>query len=50
MVEQKEVCQSPVFLNSVQDSLEGILSTWSENVWLASNGEELELIGERLGQ
>ena len=26
------------FLNSVQDSLEGILSTWGENVWLASNG------------
>ena len=26
------------FLNTVHDSLEGILSTWSENVWLASNG------------
>ena len=26
------------FLNSVQDSLDGILSKWSENVWLASNG------------
>ena len=26
------------FLNTVQDSLDGILSTWSENVWLASNG------------
>ncbi len=26
------------FLNSVQDSLEGILSKWGENVWLASNG------------
>ncbi len=26
------------FLNSVQDSLDGILSTWGENVWLASNG------------
>ena len=26
------------FLNTVQDSLEGILSTWGENVWLASNG------------
>ena len=25
------------FLNTVQDSLEGILSTWGENVWLASN-------------
>ena len=27
-----------MFLNSVQDSLDGILSTWGENVWLASNG------------
>ena len=26
------------FLNTVHDSLDGILSTWSENVWLASNG------------
>ena len=26
------------FLNSVKDSLDGILSKWSENVWLASNG------------
>lgn len=26
------------FLNSVEDSLDGILSKWSENVWLASNG------------
>ena len=26
------------FLNTVQDSLDGILSTWGENVWLASNG------------
>ena len=26
------------FLNTVHDSLEGILSTWGENVWLASNG------------
>ena len=26
------------FLNSVQDSLDGILSKWGENVWLASNG------------
>ncbi len=26
------------FLNTVQDSLDGILSKWSENVWLASNG------------
>ena len=27
-----------LFLNTVHDSLDGILSTWSENVWLASNG------------
>ncbi|WP_338823067.1 ribonucleotide reductase N-terminal alpha domain-containing protein [Bradyrhizobium septentrionale] len=26
------------FLNSVSDSLEGIVGTWDENVWLASNG------------
>jgi ribonucleoside-diphosphate reductase alpha chain len=26
------------FLNSVSDSLEGIVSTWNENVWLAANG------------
>ena len=26
------------FLNSVSDSLDGILSKWGENVWLASNG------------
>jgi ribonucleoside-diphosphate reductase alpha chain len=26
------------FLNAVPDSLEGIVDTWSENVWLASNG------------
>ncbi len=26
------------FLNSVDDSLEGIVGTWNENVWLASNG------------
>ncbi|TWI16322.1 ribonucleoside-diphosphate reductase alpha chain, partial [Bradyrhizobium yuanmingense] len=26
------------FLNSVPDSLEGIVGTWNENVWLASNG------------
>ncbi len=26
------------FLNTVSDSLDGILSKWSENVWLASNG------------
>ena len=26
------------FLNSVEDSLEGIVGTWTENVWLASHG------------
>jgi len=26
------------FLNSVSDSLTGIVDTWNENVWLASNG------------
>jgi ribonucleoside-diphosphate reductase alpha chain len=26
------------FLNSVSDSLDGIVETWNENVWLASNG------------
>ena len=26
------------FLNSVEDNLDGIVSTWTENVWLASNG------------
>lgn len=26
------------FLNGVPDSLDGIVSTWNENVWLASNG------------
>ena len=30
------------FLNTVHDSLEGILSSWSENVWLASNGGGIE--------
>src|SRR6476660_5853900 len=26
------------FLNSVEDSLDGIVGTWNENVWLAANG------------
>jgi ribonucleoside-diphosphate reductase alpha chain len=26
------------FLNAVSDSLEGIVGTWNENVWLAANG------------
>ena len=37
MEEQKEDSHL-LFLNTVHDSLDGILSTWSENVWLASNG------------
>src|SRR5919107_1347458 len=32
------------YLNSVSDSLEGIVGTWNENVWLASRG-----IGEPVG-
>ena len=33
-------CRLPIscYLNSVDDSLEGIVSTWNENVWLASRG------------
>jgi ribonucleoside-diphosphate reductase alpha chain len=26
------------YLNTVEDSLEGIVNTWNENVWLASRG------------
>ncbi|MBP9753222.1 MAG: ribonucleoside-diphosphate reductase subunit alpha [Proteobacteria bacterium] len=26
------------FLNTVEDNLDGIVTTWNENVWLASNG------------
>ena len=26
------------FLNAVEDNLDGIVGTWTENVWLASNG------------
>ena len=43
------------FLNSVRDSLDGILSKWGENVWLASNGGgigtywgEVRSIGEKV--
>ena len=32
------------YLNSVDDSLEGIVNTWNENVWLASKGGGLSLI------
>ncbi|MBI1338832.1 ribonucleoside-diphosphate reductase subunit alpha [bacterium] len=45
------------FLNSVSDSLDGIVETWNENVWLASNGGgigtywgSVRSIGERVGQ
>ena len=31
-------CRSRCFLNSVPDSLDGIVDTWNENVWLASRG------------
>jgi ribonucleoside-diphosphate reductase alpha chain len=43
------------FLNSVSDSLQGIVGTWNENVWLASNGGgigtywgEVRSIGEKV--
>src|SRR5690349_14274698 len=45
------------FLNGVSDSLDGIVETWNENVWLASNGGgigtywgEVRSIGEKVGQ
>ncbi|WP_440959013.1 ribonucleoside-diphosphate reductase subunit alpha [Oceanicaulis sp. LC35] len=45
------------FLNSVDDSLGDIVSTWTENVWLASNGGgigtywgSVRSIGEKVGQ
>jgi len=45
------------FLNSVGDSLDDIVSTWTENVWLASNGGgigtywgSVRSIGEKVGQ
>ena len=31
-------CRSRCYLNSVPDSLNGIVDTWNENVWLASRG------------
>ena len=44
------------FLNAVSDSLEGIVRTWNENVWLASNGGgigtywgDVRSIGESVG-
>jgi ribonucleoside-diphosphate reductase alpha chain len=45
------------FLNAVGDSLDGIVGTWNENVWLASNGGGIgtywggvRSIGEKVGQ
>ncbi|MDZ4759772.1 MAG: ribonucleoside-diphosphate reductase subunit alpha [Alphaproteobacteria bacterium] len=45
------------FLNNVSDSLDGIVETWNENVWLASNGGgigtywgDVRSIGEKVGQ
>jgi ribonucleoside-diphosphate reductase alpha chain len=45
------------FLNSVGDSLDNIVNTWTENVWLASNGGgigtywgDVRSIGEKIGQ
>ena len=45
------------FLNSVGDSLDDIVATWTENVWLASNGGgigtywgSVRSIGEKVGQ
>src|SRR5215510_2617247 len=45
------------FLNSVGDSLDDIVETWNENVWLASNGGgigtywgSVRSIGEKVGQ
>jgi ribonucleoside-diphosphate reductase alpha chain len=45
------------FLNSVDDSLDAIVGTWNENVWLASNGGGIgtywggvRSIGEKIGQ
>ncbi|MEZ5937220.1 MAG: ribonucleoside-diphosphate reductase subunit alpha [Hyphomonadaceae bacterium] len=45
------------FLNGVPDSLDGIVETWNENVWLASNGGgigtywgNVRSIGEKVGQ
>jgi ribonucleoside-diphosphate reductase alpha chain len=45
------------FLNSVGDSLDDIMDTWNENVWLASNGGgigtywgNVRSIGEKVGQ
>ncbi|MCA3696018.1 ribonucleoside-diphosphate reductase subunit alpha [Aquidulcibacter sp.] len=44
------------FLNSVDDSLDGIVQSWNENVWLASNGGGIgtywggvRSIGEKIG-
>ncbi|MEL6448834.1 MAG: ribonucleoside-diphosphate reductase subunit alpha [Pseudomonadota bacterium] len=45
------------FLNAVEDSLDSIVGTWTENVWLASNGGgigtywgDVRSIGEPIGE
>ncbi len=45
------------FLNEVEDAMEGIVGTWTENVWLAAKGGgigtywgNVRSIGERVGQ
>ena len=45
------------FLNAVDDSLDSIVNTWTENVWLASNGGgigtywgNVRSIGEKIGK
>ncbi len=45
------------YLNAVDDSLDGIVGTWNENVWLAANGGgigtywgDVRSIGEKVGK
>src|SRR3546814_6244012 len=38
------------YLNSVDDSLEGIVNTWNENVWLASRGGGIRSEERRVGK
>ena len=45
MVARIEGCRFLV-LNETDDSLEGIVGLWTENVWLASKGGESAVIGE----
>ena len=57
MEEQAAVFLFHVFLISVEDSLDSIMTSWNENVWLASNGGgigtywgKVRSIGEKVGQ